>query len=120
MKSPTVQKATNWILDGERRVFIYANTEYEWAIGLRAKIDTGADIGSIDDLLAQALGLKVIGSIGVRNANGRESRPLYAATIKFDGEVYSISLTGSNRSKLEFPIIIGRDLLQEICLSEEE
>jgi len=115
-----VERATEWILEGERRVFIYSNTDYEWAVGLRAKIDTGADTGSIDDLLAQALGLKVIGKIGIRSANGRETRSVYATSIKFDGEIYDLSLTGSDRSKLEFPLIIGRDLLQEICLSEEE
>ena len=120
MKSPTAQRATDWILDGERRIFIYANTTYAWAIGLRSKIDTGADTSSIDDMLAKALGLEVIGSVNIRNANGKDKRTLYRASVKFDGEVYNISLTGSDRSELEFPIIIGRDLLQEICLSEEE
>tara|TARA_Y100001963_G_scaffold61135_1_gene85335 strand:+ start:772 stop:1131 length:360 start_codon:yes stop_codon:yes gene_type:complete len=119
MKNPTAQRATDWILDGERRVFVYANTPHEWAIGLRAKLDTGADSSSIDDMLAQALGLDMVGSVTVRNSHGKEKRSCYSAMIKFDGEVYQINLTGSDRSELEFPMIIGRDLLQEICLEEE-
>ena len=120
MRSLMGERTSDWILEGERRVFVYANTKYEWAIGLRAKIDTGADTSSIDIALAQALGLEEIGRIGVRNSNGREIRTIYSASVKFEGEIFDLTLTGGNRSELEFPMIIGRDLLQAICLFEEE
>ena len=120
MRSPMESRVIEWVTAGISRVFVYANNYHSWAIGLRAKIDTGADRCSIDDMLAQALGLELTSSVTVKNANGRERRNVYNATIKFEGEKYEVSLTGSDRNELECPILLGRDLLKEICLTEEE
>jgi len=114
------QRVTDWITQGVTRVFVFANNYHGWAVGLRAKIDTGADRCSIDIDLAEALKLEVIGEIKVRNANGVVKRPLYSATIKFEREKYDLTMTGSDRNNLECPMLIGRDLLKEICLYEEE
>lgn len=114
------QRVIDWITGGVTRIFVYANNGPHWAIGLRAKIDTGADRGSIDDLLAQAMGLEVVGQVKVKNASGKTTRRLYAATIKFEREKYDVILSGSDRNDLDCPVLLGRDLLQEICLSEEE
>lgn len=113
-------RVSEWVIEGSRRIFVYANNRYEWAVGLRAKIDTGADMCSIDNDLALALSLEEVGSISIRNANGKDKRPVYNATIKFEGEVYDVSLSGADRGMLEYPVIIGRRLLSEICLTEEE
>lgn len=120
MRSHMDLRVSSWITQGVSRVFIYANNYHQWAIGARAKIDTGADSCSIDIELAEALRLEVVGSINVRSANGVEKRPIYAATIKFEREKYDVTMTGSNRGDLECPVLIGRDLLKEICLHEEE
>lgn len=120
IKKRTGSLASNWVIDGSRRIFVYANNRYEWAVGLRAKIDTGASLSSIDNELALSLSLEEIGNILIRNANGKDRRPVYSATIKFEGEVYDINLSGADRSYMEFPVILGRDLLSEICLTEEE
>ena len=114
------QRVIDWITGGATRIFVYANNYPRWAIGLRAKIDTGADRGSIDDLLAQALGLEIVGRVNVKSASGKSLRSLYAATIKFEREKYDVILSGSDRNELECPVLLGIDLLQEICLSEEE
>ena len=120
MKSRMDRRVIDWIAQGVSRVFVFANNYYSWAIGLRAKIDTGADRCSIDEALAEALGLEQIDEVKVRSANGLVKRPVYAATIKFEREVYEITLTGSDRNNLECPMLIGRDLLMEICLEDEE
>jgi len=114
------KRVVEWVTAGVARVFIYADNYHSWAIGLRAKIDTGADRCSIDDMLAQALGLELSGRVVVKNANGEVRRNVYLATIKFEGNKYEITLTGSDRNELECPLLLGRDLLKEICLSEEE
>lgn len=119
-RSPMDLRVSSWITQGVSRVFIYANNRHGWAIGARAKIDTGADRCSIDIDLAEALRLEVIGEVNVRNANGVVKRPLYCATIKFEREKYDVTMTGSDRSGLECPMLIGRDLLKDICLYEEE
>ena len=46
------RRVVDWITQGVSRVFVFANNYYGWAIGLRAKIDTGADRCSIDVGLA--------------------------------------------------------------------
>jgi len=114
------KRVVEWVTAGISRVFVYANNYYGWAIGLRAKIDTGADRCSIDDMLAQALGLTSASTVIVKSANGRERRNIYSAVIKFEGEKYEVTLTGSDRNELECPLLLGRDLLKEICIGEEE
>ena len=119
-KSHMDKRVVEWVTAGVSRIFVYANNYYDWAIGLRAKIDTGADRCSIDDVLAQALGLEKTGSVIVKSASGKERRNVYLATIKFEGEKYEVTLNGSDRNNLECPVLLGRDLLKEICLTEEE
>ena len=114
------KRVVEWVTAGVSRVFVYANNYYGWAVSLRAKIDTGADGCSIDDMLAQALGLEMTGSVIVKSASGKERRNVYLATIKFEGEKYEVTLNGSDRNNLECPVLLGRDLLKEICLTEEE
>ena len=114
------QRVIDWITQGVSRVFVFANNYYGWAIGLRAKIDTGADRGSIDVGLAEAMGLEQVSEVKVRSANGVVKRPVYSAVIKFERRKYEVTMTGSDRNDLECPMLIGRDLLREICLDEEE
>ena len=48
----------------------------KWSIRIKAKIDTGAKRCSIDEGLAEALGLERVGSVNVRNAMGQQERIL--------------------------------------------
>ena len=114
------RRVTDWITQGVSRVFVFANNYHGWAIGLRAKIDTGADRCSIDIGLAEAMGLEEVSEVKVRSANGVVRRPVYSAIIKFERNKYEVTMTGSDRNNLECPMLIGRDLLKEICLGEEE
>lgn len=120
MKNRMDRRVIDWITQGVSRVFVFANNYYGWAIGLRAKIDTGADRCSIDIGLAEAMGLEQVSEVKVRSANGVVKRPVYSAVIKFERRKYEVTMTGSDRNKLECPMLIGRDLLREICLDEEE
>ena len=120
MKNRMERRVIEWVTAGASRIFVYANNYHSWAVGLRAKIDTGADRCSIDDMLASALGLELVSSVVVKNANGKSRRNIYSARIKFEGEEYEVTLTGSDRHDLECPVLLGRDLLKEICLTEEE
>ncbi len=114
------RRVTDWITQGVSRVLVFANNYHGWAIGLRAKIDTGADRCSIDIGLAEAMGLEEVSEVKVRSANGVVRRPVYSAIIKFERSKYEVTMTGSDRNNLECPMLIGRDLLREICLDEEE
>jgi len=120
MKNRMDRRVIDWITQGVSRVFVFANNYYGWAIGLRAKIDTGADRCSIDVGLAEAMGLEQVSEVKVRSANGVVKRPVYSAVIKFERRKYEVTMTGSDRNNLECPMLIGRDLLREICLDEEE
>lgn len=114
----TRKRLVDSVLSGKTRVTIYSNTRYEWGFTTNAKIDTGADRSSIDLKLAKALRLRKVGEVRVRSANGRTVRPVYAMLVEINDYVYDIEVSAIDRSKLAFPLILGRLDLQEIC--EEE
>lgn len=114
----TRKRLVDSVLSGKTRVTIYSNTRYDWGFTTNAKIDTGADRSSIDLKLAKALRLRKIGEVRVRSANGRTVRPVYAMLVEINDYVYDIEVSAIDRSKLAYPLILGRLDLQEIC--EEE
>ena len=114
----TRKRLVDSVLSGKTRVTIYSNTRYDWGFTTNAKIDTGADRSSIDLKLAKALRLRKVGEVRVRSANGRTVRPVYALLVEINDHVYDIEVSAIDRSKLAFPLILGRLDLQEIC--EEE
>lgn len=114
----TRRRLVDSVLDGVTDVTVYSNTRYDWGITTTAKIDTGADRSSIDLKLAKALRLREIGEVRVRNANGNSVRPVYSLLIEINDLVYDIEVSAIDRSKLVYPILLGRLDLQEIC--EEE
>ena len=87
-------------------------TDEGWPVTVEALCDTGASSSSIDEHLAEFVGVEYTGTIvKVRNANGvTKRRRCYA---EFDCEVGIIStrFTVADRSKLTNPVILGRDVL---------
>ncbi len=106
------------LVDGFTEVTLYSQWKYPWSIVVSAKLDTGADRCSIDEGLAEALGLEVVGETTVRNAMGKQKRNLYFAVVEIDEVSYDLELTGSDRTLLKHPVLIGLDVITEIA--EEE
>ena len=71
-------------LSRKTEVTVYTNNRSKWPVILSAKIDTGADISSIDKFLAESLGLESIGTRRIRNAHGVEERDCVNATLTID------------------------------------
>jgi hypothetical protein len=79
-----------------------------------AKIDTGADSSSIDKTILDELGKKeAVGHKIIRSALGRHRRPLVCLEIKFQNKIFKEKFTISDRSKLKYKILIGKDILKK-------
>ena len=81
-------------------------------ITARAKLDTGAFRTSIDEKLAQELGLLTADNIlfvrQARSALGRKRRPVIELTFYLQGKKIKTAASVSNRSRLRTPLLIGR------------
>ncbi len=79
-----------------------------------AKIDTGAGYSSIDEDLAEDLGIDLEDpedEVEIESANGEEERPLVRVRIKIAGRTLDTRVTVADRSKLSKDVLIGsRDL----------
>ena len=92
-------------------VTIHARAPRKWRLKVRAKLDTGAARCSIDDQLARALGLEKVGEVTVKNAMGRQTRPLYNAMIRIGRYRFDIRISGADRSNLSTPMLIGKEVI---------
>lgn len=77
---------------------------------LMAKVDTGAWRTTIDKEIAQSWGLthSIVGERHVRAALGDEMRPVIELTMKLKGSVVKTQAFITDRSHLNYPMIIGR------------
>lgn len=79
-----------------------------------AKIDTGAGYSSIDEDLAEDLGIDLDDpedEVEIESANGEEKRPLVRVRIRMAGRTLDTRVTVADRSKLSKDVLIGsRDL----------
>ena len=79
------------------------------SIEVEAKLDTGAYRTSIDKKLAEELDLKPTGEfVTVTSASGETKRPLYKATFMLGGKKVVSTCSVIDRSKMNFPVIVGR------------
>ena len=79
-----------------------------------AKIDTGAGYSSIDEDLAEDLGIDLDDpedEVEIESANGEEERPLVRVRIRIAGRTLDTRVTVTDRSELSKDVLIGsRDL----------
>ncbi|CAA9454494.1 MAG: hypothetical protein AVDCRST_MAG14-1388 [uncultured Rubrobacteraceae bacterium] len=89
-----------------------------------AKIDTGAGYSSIDEDLAEDLGIDLDDPedrVEIESANGDERRPLVPVRIKIAGRSLDTRVTVADRSKLTKDVLIGsRDLDGFLVNANEE
>jgi len=99
-----------------------------WNIKLRARIDTGAATSSLDarnlkvsngvavfrvprQLGEVELKLPVVGRRRYRHADGAEFRPLVQLEICIGSHRISTTVNLNDRSKVEYPFLVGRNIL---------
>lgn len=81
---------------------------------VRARIDTGATKGSIDEQMVSTLGLgPVKGTRTVRNAQGIEQRPIVSLTIVIAEKKVTADFTVADRGHMRYPVLIGRNVLKK-------
>jgi hypothetical protein len=82
---------------------------------VRAKVDTGADRTTIDEVLAARLKLVPTGSVVTIKASAagrRVERPLVSATVTMAGRSFNLRVGVADRSQMRYAVIIGRDILR--------
>ena len=82
-----------------KKVVLVSN-DGNWEIELTAKIDTGASRSSIDESIADALGLEPHRFRNFRNAMGKQRRGIAFARFLHNGE----------RKRWRFQLLIEKDL----------
>jgi hypothetical protein len=122
-------------------------TFIDFDMTLKGKVDTGADMCSIhlpnarfiktrenDDLPSHVVWenqngdrfiIPVVDKIVIRRANDEETRYIIKCNVEWMGEKYSgVDFNIADRSNLEFPVLIGLNLLKQsnvtINLSEQD
>ena len=88
-----------------------------------AKIDTGAWRTSINENLAEELGLvnkeNILWTKIVRSSLGKEKRPVINLTFWLAGRKVTTPASVARRTALKFPVIIGRKNLKGILVNPE-
>ena len=101
-----------------------------WGVRLPARIDTGANTSSLDarNLLVKnnkaefklpdqygslRLHLPVIRWQDIRNAGSQERRPVVEIMLCMGPRLLRVEVNLNNRSKVKFPLILGRNALKE-------
>ena len=78
-----------------------------------ARVDTGATKSSIDQKLATRLQLGPLkGSQLIKSAHGHSFRPILEITLNFKGKLIKSSVTVADRSHMQYPLLIGQDILK--------
>jgi len=108
------------VLGEEERVEVLA-PEGGRSVEAVAKVDTGATYTSIDDDLAEDLGLNLENArvVVISSALGREYRPLVEVRVRIAGQTLTSQATISEREELENPVLIGRGDLTDFLIKIE-
>ena len=80
---------------------------------VKARIDTGATSSSLDLKLAESLELYPgIKTRMVRSASGMKRRAMIKVKIKLDGQIIEEGFTLADRSQMNYPALIGQNILK--------
>lgn len=88
-------------------------------VTLKAMIDTGASISTIQDSVAQRAGLQQTGSTQLSGVGGVQTSPIYAASLaipKFNVTVPAIEVASITNPFPGVEMLIGRDILSSLNL----
>lgn len=91
-------------------------TSREAKVTCQARIDTGAKRTSLDATLAETLGIEASGdTVKVTSASADEPqrRDLAKVPLAVGGEEFRVEASIVDRGHMEYPIIVGRDILCE-------
>ncbi len=91
-------------------VTIFDNNSKPFKV-LRARIDSGATVGSIDESLVKELNPKSIGIKTVRSSHGVTKRNMVLIDIELCGKKVSGKFSVFDRSDMRYPVLIGQDVL---------
>jgi hypothetical protein len=79
---------------------------------LRARIDTGARMSSIDKQLAKRLNIgPVIRRTKVKSVHGKSIRPVVRINLKIKNRNMKANFNLADRRKMRYPVLIGRNIL---------
>lgn len=81
---------------------------------LRARIDTGARMSSIDRITAKKLKLgKTVRRTRIKSAHGTSIRPVVKTTVKIKSKKIKASFNLAARSHMKYRVLIGRNILKK-------
>lgn len=119
----TAQEEGLVVLGKEELVELSAGKTGE-SIETLARIDTGAGYSSIDEDLAEDLGIDLDDPedrVEIESANGDEVRPLVRVRIRIAGQTLDTRVTVTDRSELTKDVLLGRrDLGGFLVKADEE
>jgi hypothetical protein len=120
----TEVQAEDSVILGEEELVELSSREGEETREVLAKIDTGAVYSSIDEDLAEDLGIDLDNpedEVEIESANGEEERPLVRVRIRIAGRTLDTRVTVADRSELSKDVLIGsRDLDRFLIKPNEE
>lgn len=81
---------------------------------VKARIDTGARLSSIDTTLVAELELgPIVRTKKVKSAEGKSLRPVIRVNVVLAGEEFEEDFTIKDRSHMSYPVLIGRNILEQ-------
>jgi hypothetical protein len=120
----TEVQAEDSVILGEEELVELSFREGEETREVLAKIDTGAVYSSIDEDLAEDLGIDLDNpedEVEIESTNGEEERPLVRVRIRIAGRTLVTRVTVADRSELSKDVLIGnRDLDRFLIKPNEE
>jgi hypothetical protein len=88
-----------WIISGDKKM------------SAMAKFDTGAKENSIDKKFAESMGMQKVKRVRIKSTLGKESREIVEVSFEIDGTVFKAKASVSDRSKMAYPVLIGRGII---------
>lgn len=88
---------------------------------VRARVDTGADLSSLDSQLAAQLGLDqpVVREVIIRNAHGTTRRKVVKLKYMLRGQVRTGEFSLYSRDGLPHPVLLGRSSLKGFLVNPD-